>query len=98
MNQALGGERPPVIIMHRLSSSLRAALSGPCSARRVLAGLRGVLLTLLTRDRGDLASVGVRASLEGDSGEAGVLPATLLRLPPLMSTCSNTRATACGHK
>lgn len=83
-----------MIIMHRLSRSFRAALSGPCSASRVLAGLRGVLLTLWARDRGDLASVGVRESLVGDKGEAGVLPEMLLRLPPSMSTCSNTRATA----
>jgi hypothetical protein len=93
----MGVGRAPVIIMHRLSSSFRAALSGPCSARRVLT-LRGVLLTLLARDSGDLASVGVRASLAGDIGEAGVLPEMLVRLPPEMSTCSNTRATACGHK
>lgn len=89
-----------MIIMQRLSRSLRAALSGPCSASRAVPELRGVLAMLLARNRGDLASTAgeLLASLEGDSGEAGMLPDMLLRrCAPCMSTCSNTRATAYNH-
>ena len=97
MQVGLGRGGAPVIIMQRLSSSFRAALSGPCSASRVLAGLWGPLAVLLARDRGDLPSMELRCSLLGVFGDAGVLPAMLPRLAPSMSTCSNTNATACGQ-
>ena len=76
----------PVSIMHRLSSSLRAELSGPCSASRALLGLRGVVTALSAVERVDLAA--------GDVGEPGMLPAVLPCFALSRSTCSNTSATA----